>query len=226
MVDLCFASQKFILPDGGYLVIDPEFRAMDEGTLISLPYPFVALEFAATHPSDDDISSSRRVIFARERDEYIYLNMAAMLDHNGEWVFTRETAIRRDSFKRAPLNGFPVQVALRGDQSLDEGASMVIGVLIGLLNALECSNVRADRICSAKNKKVQAALGLDEYHVLTIAQSSDLAHRVGGTHRSPREHLRRGHIRRYENGQKLWINATVVNAGVGGKITKDYKIAA
>lgn len=41
---------------------------------------------------------------------------------------------------------------------------------------------------------------------------------------SPREHLRRGHIRRLEDGRKFWINAAVVAAGNGGKIHKDYGI--
>jgi hypothetical protein len=39
------------------------------------------------------------------------------------------------------------------------------------------------------------------------------------THRSPREHLRRGHIRIYQSGRRIWVNSTLVNAGVGGRIS-------
>ena len=34
----------------------------------------------------------------------------------------------------------------------------------------------------------------------------------------PREHLRRGHIRKYESGMKIWINNTIIGAGRG----RDY----
>lgn len=41
-----------------------------------------------------------------------------------------------------------------------------------------------------------------------------------GVHASPRPHLRRGHIRTYLNGKKIWVHATIVNG------TEDAKIVA
>ena len=72
------------------------------------------------------------------------------------------------------------------------------------------------------------ALPFDDYHVLTINVGGQ-GQREGaanGSHRSPREHLRRGHIRRLQDGRKLWVNATVVNPGVGAKVMKDYRMEA
>lgn len=46
----------------------------------------------------------------------------------------------------------------------------------------------------------------------------------GGTHRSPRQHLRRGHIRNLQSGKKVWVNATVVGARDNGFINKTYGI--
>lgn len=47
----------------------------------------------------------------------------------------------------------------------------------------------------------------------------------GGTHASPKEHLRRGHIRRFpDTGKQIWIQSTIVNAGVGKVDKQVYKI--
>ena len=46
-----------------------------------------------------------------------------------------------------------------------------------------------------------------------------------GHHRSPREHLRRGHIRRLADGRRIWVNAAIVGAGKGvGVVSKDYAL--
>lgn len=47
---------------------------------------------------------------------------------------------------------------------------------------------------------------------------------LGGTHASPREHVRRGHWRRTRSGERRWIGPVVVNEGSKvGKIEKEYK---
>ncbi len=73
------------------------------------------------------------------------------------------------------------------------------------------------------------ALPFDEYHVLTVAIPSakasvnNQAESIGDRH-SPREHLRRGHIRRLQDSRKIWVNAAIINAGVGTKIHKNYAV--
>lgn len=102
--------------------------------------------------------------------------------------------------------------------------------MLSFLNALQCVNVHIERSMPKKgNKKIKAALQFDSYHVLTIdvpGRPADLSG-IGGPHRSPREHLRRGHIRRLTDGRRIWVNATVVAAGRGaGIVTKDYALRA
>ena len=55
-------------------------------------------------------------------------------------------------------------------------------------------------------------------------KSKALAIRTG-THESPRQHLRRGHIRRLESGN-IWVNACVVGNSEKGVIKKSYNVAA
>lgn len=105
--------------------------------------------------------------------------------------------------------------------------------VLELIEALSCSNVSHDALAVRKQNKSSAkrgALPFDEYRVLTVRSSS--VPNVGNPsvipfdRRSPREHLRRGHIRTLQDGRRLWINSMVVNANAGGRINKDYKVAA
>lgn len=83
----------------------------------------------------------------------------------------------------------------------------------------------------AKLNKKRAKRGkppIFEYRTLKInvdAIATRTAHQ-GGTHASPRIHLRRGHIRRYKSGKEIWINAFTVGSKDRGIIHKDYKIIA
>lgn len=103
--------------------------------------------------------------------------------------------------------------------------------LINFVCALNCSNTHVEKIKAPKQyswiKKPKYAF---EHHCLKIdcsfeeKESTSADGNSGGTHASPREHVRRGHIRRLSSGKTVWINDTVVNAGIGGFVTKDYVI--
>lgn len=99
------------------------------------------------------------------------------------------------------------------------------GAVLSLIEALSCKNVGIEKLPIRKMNKSAAkrgAIPFDEYHVLTVTgQAKSVKENGGGHHRSPREHLRRGHIRRLETGN-IWVNSTVVNAGIGSKINKIY----
>lgn len=103
--------------------------------------------------------------------------------------------------------------------------------VLSLIEALSCSNVKATplpvRQKINKGAAKRGALPFDEYHILTLDGHSKSSGE-GKTfldRRSPREHLRRGHIRRLEN-KRIWINSMVVNAGNHGKIHKSYELEA
>lgn len=104
-----------------------------------------------------------------------------------------------------------------------------VHAVLELIEALGCSNVTHEALPVRKQNKSAAARGalpFDEYRVLVVnaRQQGRAGARGEIPHRSPREHLRRGHIRRLSDGRRLWINATVVNAGTKGKITRHYAL--
>ena len=107
--------------------------------------------------------------------------------------------------------------------------------VLELCEALTCSNVEIGTLqeASPKNNKriMQGKLPILETKTLVINthRQAGAGRGGGGSHTSPRQHLRRGHIRflqsdRYKNkqGQKIWINSTVV--GNEGKIDKTYEV--
>lgn len=62
------------------------------------------------------------------------------------------------------------------------------------------------------------------YHVLQINEKKTSGAAGGGSHRSPRSHLRRGHIRRLEN-KTVWVRSAMINANSkDGSVAKEYKI--
>lgn len=243
-IDLAKASHKFLLPDGGRLYDDKDYRALDEREPLNLPYPLIAIEFErsagylASNPhTSGDVQPRKALLFARQREDCIAISVVVWAEHVGRWVPYPEVALPRTGYinRGSRINGYvgvllaqnpSAFMDISGDEYMDE-----VGALLCLLNVLQCRNVHVDtcapsRVRASMTRK--GALPFDTYHVLTIdAAPSGTARYGAGSHRSPREHLRRGHIRRLEEGRRIWVNATVVAAGRGaGVVSKDYAIHA
>lgn len=96
---------------------------------------------------------------------------------------------------------------------------------------LSCRNTTVERVeASQKLNKKRAASGkppIPGYSFISISAPPDrqVSTGQGGTHASPRSHLRRGHIRRYkETGKTIWVQATMVNANGPGQAKQVYKV--
>jgi len=99
-----------------------------------------------------------------------------------------------------------------------------------LIEALSCSNVKTqplepvDVFKQARRAK-DGKLPIYETKILTIPGSVGSGDHLGGTHSGPRQHLRRGHIRRLPNGN-IWVNSHLVGDPNKGRIEKSYQLAA
>ena len=104
-----------------------------------------------------------------------------------------------------------------------------INAVLSLIEALSCSNVSHELLPARhrnKSARRRGTLPFDDYRVLVIKSAHEAGRPgVGGAHNSPREHLRRGHIRRLP-GKKIWVQSCVVNAGIGAKVSKQYEVRA
>ena len=107
--------------------------------------------------------------------------------------------------------------------------------LFHFCSALNCSNVTYDTIKAPKfinsKRKAKGELPLYEYKILTVdtrarhADTGDVLS-TGRKHASPRQHIRRGHIRHYKSGKNVWIQQMTVGDPGKGRIDKDYKLKA
>ena len=95
---------------------------------------------------------------------------------------------------------------------------------------MACSNVRTrDHQPDAALNKKRAKAGkvpLVSYKTLEIVVPNtryEGGGSGGGTHASPRVHLRRGHIRKIADGKTVWVQACVV-VSKHGMVLKDYKL--
>lgn len=132
---------------------------------------------------------------------------------------------KRDEFKDKEIKAYDEFRILTSNRLL---------VLFEFLTALSCSNVNYEsKITSAGSaraamKQKKGALPFDSYRILTLKvlkkQTTGDTDEPQYDRHSPREHVRRGHVRRYKSGIRVWINAMIINAGVGGKLSKTYNV--
>lgn len=232
-IQLAASAEKFMLPDGGILLEDPSLRAIDESERLNLPYPVIALEFQDGAGREGERNAD--VLLIQESADRISCFPCNRI--GGKWIawnshFWMPRLGYMDRAQSGRL-GFPALIAFDvtegGEEQIDPLDSFYWArVLLSFVNALSCANVSIERSPALKQPKAsKGALAFDDYHVLKIELPERAAGSgaAGGAGRSPREHLRRGHIRRLSDGRKLWVNATVVNPGVGGKVQKSYSMA-
>ena len=103
----------------------------------------------------------------------------------------------------------------------------VIDVVLAFLSAINCTNVRrAEHKPDAKLQKARAKRGkqpLFSYWTLELDLSRpESSESLGGTHASPRLHLRRGHARQYAPGKWTWVQPCAVGNKSAGMVHKDY----
>ena len=207
---------KFMMPDGGRILGDRGLRAIS-GESVRLPFEKMTIEWDAGGKSFLMLAREVQCSSADRADEEVLVDAECL-------CFSREGsgAPWLAKFSLLPLDPETREYFYERDDEL-------FWVLFDLLNALACSNVRAERLPARKPaKRAKGALPFDSYHYLTV----DAPGRPSGQgaaiddRRSPREHIRRGHIRRLADGRAIWINATMVNAGIGSRVDKSYVMRA
>ncbi len=102
--------------------------------------------------------------------------------------------------------------------------------VLELCEALSCRNISTVNFQDASPKnpaRIKAGkLPFYETKMLVVDCSTSISRNnngAGGTHASPRQHLRRGHIRRLESGN-IWVNSCVVGDPSKGSINKQYTV--
>ena len=176
-----------------------------------LPYPITWIEFTA----------AQCIVGALLIEEDKQLGGHVWIMHGGTWRFA-----------------FPFKCKIDGKigfQSVTEDmandASQIVANIRVFLSAMACTNVRrVEHKPDAKLQKARAKRGkrpLFSYWTLELDLSrAESSESLGGTHASPRLHLRRGHARQYAPGKWTWVQPCVVGNKAAGMVHKDYRVAA
>lgn len=211
-------SQKFTLPENGKVLDDVAFRGLEEHESLNLPFLETCLEFRCP-----ENQVSKNILLLRQTAVGVSISPVLSLSQGVFVLGDPFSLLHGDFIDRQTRPGVTLMKCVGIETPTNTYAAQVV---LGFLNALACSNVAIERGPAPKQgAKVKGGIPFDTYHTLVLRRPKGTSEGTGaGGHRSPREHLRRGHVRRLESGDKVWVNATVVNAGAPGKVIKDYKL--
>ncbi|ENO98375.1 hypothetical protein C667_04069 [Thauera phenylacetica B4P] len=219
------AAQHFTLPAGGRL-FDDGLRGLDTDLhAIRLPFPIVTISFAD--------GARRTLVIAQEQHEAgqntIVVRVAVDTGDGQGWGFYPCTAQPEQRHDDGSI-GWQCfdSIGSRLDRTPMHEAVMAAGrSVLELAEALSCNNVasevveRVDPAVNARRRR-QGKLPLYETRALVV-KVGDVAHAIGspmGDRNGPREHLRRGHVRRLPDGRKTWVQACVVGSRALGVVRK------
>lgn len=222
-------AQHFTLPAGGRL-FDDGLRGLDTDLrAIRLPFPIVTISFAD--------GARRTLVIAQEQHEAgqntIVVRVAVDTGDGQGWGFYPCTAQPEHSHDDGSVVWLCFDaIGSRLDRTPMHEAVMAAGrSVLELLEALSCNNVAAevveciDPAVNARRRR-QGKLAMYEVRRLVV-KVGDVAHAIGapgGERNGPREHLRRGHIRRLPDGRKIWVQACVVGSRAVGVVRKTYAV--
>ena len=105
--------------------------------------------------------------------------------------------------------------------------------VLELCEALACSNIESEVIepvDQRKNAKRIKQGKLPRYETrrlvikAPITRGAESQAQGGSDRQGPREHLRRGHIRRLQDGRRIWVQSCVVGSRENGVIHKSYAV--
>lgn len=75
-----------------------------------------------------------------------------------------------------------------------------------------------------RRKIAQRKVPTYEWHTVVIEPAQAKRKHHGGTHASPRQHDRRGHLRRLRSGKNVWVSPCKVGDATRGVVFHDYKL--
>ena len=228
-------AQHFAMPDNG-LILDNHCEGLYDKPF-HLPYPTITIEFFINKPNG---FFNKAIIVCTEKDNMIEAYSIMYSIEMKVWhLMSLGTAISCDkpftekglNYHELLANDYEEAVAKVGDNIFKEVVrGFVQRPLMEMLQALTCKNIYINSlefIDPKKNERRIKAGKLPFYETKILCVKStgseiDKTHK-GGTHASPRQHLRRGHIRRYAT-YNIWINSQIIGKSSNGIISKSYEV--
>ena len=242
---------KFTLPNYGRLKdrLTPKDLA---GDIFKPPYTVCVLEFAGDHAPDvaETNKSTRRIVMTFDHGDRVDIIPVTYMDHMGIWAppifkftlhygenvvvringdgmstLTHFNAVMPDLFDRMKTETFGGSLEkfarAMGDDYLDELWAYTDFCRTLHENHVTFEDVEPDEKLN-KMRRARGKAPLFTYKTLVIGKKKRKSQHLGGTHASPRSHLRRGHYRTSSKGVRYWVQPCMVKGETDGFVHKDY----
>jgi len=228
----------FTLPTSGRILSDEDLKKvdlMDEG-LLRLPYPVCILEYT----SSDSAGRLKLVIVVEMVGDTIFIDMMTAAS-GGVWTppaMTAESTIGDRQYTvrtRMPeyIHNKEADWA-KGRVFKDDAKimlqSLALSPVYEFVHAINFFHTTFDDIPPPErlNRKrlKRGEVPLFTYKVLTVGKKKRKSQHLGGTHASPRSHLRRGYYRTSQKGIRHWVQPCMVRGETDGFVHKDYRVEA
>ena len=185
---------------------------------LRLPHSEVIFEII-----DEQHGHRSSVIYATEREHVIHAFLFARTSLRKRWTDALcHARYQPDGSGTCDVN--PSAKVLNGEDIFKVMHGMILRAT-ALIMAEACSQ---ETQISRLRRSMLAKHGISgwSYRVATIdlANIRRLAEPAGGTHASPRWHVRRGHWRTVSNGQRVFVRECEVGDQARGGVVKDYRI--
>lgn len=184
------------------------------------PFPVVVLQFETPTMTN----YSHALVLWEELDDGIARMVGAFRGKtNGRWSTFLPRLVSRHG------DNFHYQSVGVRNESNDSAVLDCHSMAKRLFDVLACSNVATVTTPAAaslnKKRAKSGKFPILEYKTLTIIvdEQRSVSEPQGGTHASPRVHLRRGHIRRIAPEKRIWVQPCVVGSN-HGIVLKDYRV--
>lgn len=190
-----------------------------DGEIPRLPYPVCWFEMDDTF-EDTKQPLKRGCMIWESENNFIDAACFSKGKHSGnKWMFIgRITTIPGErissEFKIRYMNG-----------SLKLASQTSVGLALRGCSVMNCCNVtkiEKNPSAIAKQRARKKNVQLFSTWTLHIKNTRTEYPDKGGTHASPRVHLRRGHIRQYAPGKTTWVQPCIVRGKSAGIVNKDY----
>ncbi len=226
----------FSIPDDG-LIFNDGLKGL-RGQCVNLPYKMITIEYQVNHGDKKEAC----MIYAFQIMEFISVVVFHYDLIDKEWkivpiicVFPSVIPISEKgqwfelSQKRMVMDEIDGRKSEEILEKYLESYMSHAYCVPELCEALLCKNVETVNIqekASSNRKRTRLGkLPFYEIKKLIINTKKKIvgALKGGDTHNSPRQHLRRGHIRRLPSGN-YWVNSCVVGDSLKGSISKQYVV--
>lgn len=226
--ELCAAATKFDIGEHADLV---EMYNLSSKEFFQIPSPlclfqvesdggyFFYLGMAVNGENGDEWIVWRRFFASAQ------FNFEWKTDDRAYWISNSEDGARMG------ISDFDLSNP-RGPSEMTEDEKRLGAQYFGMACAIEvfsCTNVVAvdhppPKFINAKRIK-KGKVPFFSYKTLHITgEASESGESAGGTHASPRLHLRRGHIRKLADGRRVWVRHCLVGDKSKGFVAHDYKV--